>query len=236
MTAVVVPLCLCIFRSVLGCSDVWGCCATMILKFRICLRFSGHLQDLRFIKLLFSTVKVTVWRVERKILVLVDESQVIERDLDTLYIPCASEQRAKSAMKTTSENSSSSTFTFESDSTNDFTHKNNWFEYQKEVIENEIEEMLIKYRNCFDYLQKVFHQVNLLQEENLKLRDEHLDLSILVSAKENDLISEKEVVVVPKVKKKDSGGEIQVEVYKQGTRKTELCNKWEETGECTYGD
>ncbi|PON73757.1 Zinc finger, CCCH-type [Parasponia andersonii] len=29
---------------------------------------------------------------------------------------------------------------------------------------------------------------------------------------------------------------VELEVYKQGTFKTELCNKWQETGECPYGD
>ncbi|KAM0933250.1 putative transcription factor C3H family [Dioscorea sansibarensis] len=31
-------------------------------------------------------------------------------------------------------------------------------------------------------------------------------------------------------------GEVEVEVYNQGMFKTELCNKWEETGECPYGE
>ena len=30
--------------------------------------------------------------------------------------------------------------------------------------------------------------------------------------------------------------QVDLEVYKQGTFKTELCNKWQETGECPYGD
>ncbi|KAL9229256.1 hypothetical protein vseg_004742 [Gypsophila vaccaria] len=34
--------------------------------------------------------------------------------------------------------------------------------------------------------------------------------------------------------KKD--GPIELEVYNQGMFKTELCNKWQETGECPYGD
>ncbi|KAF4350986.1 hypothetical protein F8388_021693 [Cannabis sativa] len=29
---------------------------------------------------------------------------------------------------------------------------------------------------------------------------------------------------------------IEVDVYKQGALKTEICNKWQETGECPYGD
>ncbi|THU71889.1 hypothetical protein C4D60_Mb04t06260 [Musa balbisiana] len=32
------------------------------------------------------------------------------------------------------------------------------------------------------------------------------------------------------------GGALELEVYHQGMFKTELCNKWEESGECPYGD
>lgn len=32
------------------------------------------------------------------------------------------------------------------------------------------------------------------------------------------------------------GVEMDIEVYNQGMQKTELCNKWEETGECPYGN
>ncbi|KAJ1284529.1 hypothetical protein BS78_03G211000 [Paspalum vaginatum] len=32
------------------------------------------------------------------------------------------------------------------------------------------------------------------------------------------------------------GGGVELEVYNQGMFKTELCNKWEETGACPYGD
>ncbi|XP_072994348.1 zinc finger CCCH domain-containing protein 9-like isoform X2 [Typha latifolia] len=34
----------------------------------------------------------------------------------------------------------------------------------------------------------------------------------------------------------DEEGALEFEVYNQGMFKTELCNKWEETGECPYGD
>ncbi|KAL5719656.1 hypothetical protein ACHQM5_012409 [Ranunculus cassubicifolius] len=34
----------------------------------------------------------------------------------------------------------------------------------------------------------------------------------------------------------EQGEEIELEVYKQGMTKTELCKNWEETGECPYGD
>ncbi|KAG8056046.1 hypothetical protein GUJ93_ZPchr0001g30794 [Zizania palustris] len=34
----------------------------------------------------------------------------------------------------------------------------------------------------------------------------------------------------------DAGGGAELEVYNQGMFKTELCNKWEETGVCPYGD
>ncbi|WOK92527.1 zinc finger CCCH domain-containing protein 9-like isoform X2 [Canna indica] len=34
----------------------------------------------------------------------------------------------------------------------------------------------------------------------------------------------------------DGGGALELEVYHQGMFKTELCNKWEESGECPYGD
>ncbi|KAG7589350.1 Zinc finger CCCH-type [Arabidopsis suecica] len=37
-------------------------------------------------------------------------------------------------------------------------------------------------------------------------------------------------------KKEDQEEEIEVEVYNQGMTKTELCNKWQETGTCPYGD
>ncbi|KAL1223632.1 Zinc finger CCCH domain-containing protein 15 [Cardamine amara subsp. amara] len=37
-------------------------------------------------------------------------------------------------------------------------------------------------------------------------------------------------------KKEDEEEEIEVEVYNQGMTKTELCNKWQETGTCPYGD
>ena len=33
-----------------------------------------------------------------------------------------------------------------------------------------------------------------------------------------------------------SVGGLEFEVYDQGMFKTELCNRWEETGACTYGD
>ncbi|KAK3137927.1 hypothetical protein QOZ80_5AG0362250 [Eleusine coracana subsp. coracana] len=36
-------------------------------------------------------------------------------------------------------------------------------------------------------------------------------------------------------KEQDAGG-VEFEVYNQGMLKTELCNKWEETGACLYGD
>ncbi|KAL0801237.1 hypothetical protein Bca101_056413 [Brassica carinata] len=36
--------------------------------------------------------------------------------------------------------------------------------------------------------------------------------------------------------KKEEEEEIEVEVYNQGMTKTELCNKWQETGTCPYGD
>lgn len=35
---------------------------------------------------------------------------------------------------------------------------------------------------------------------------------------------------------KEEEEEIEVEVYNQGMTKTELCNKWQETGTCPYGD
>ncbi|XP_010415438.1 PREDICTED: zinc finger CCCH domain-containing protein 15 [Camelina sativa] len=37
-------------------------------------------------------------------------------------------------------------------------------------------------------------------------------------------------------KKEDQEEEIEVEVYNQGMTKTELCNKWQETGTCPYDD
>ncbi|KAL0733762.1 hypothetical protein Bca4012_009972 [Brassica carinata] len=36
--------------------------------------------------------------------------------------------------------------------------------------------------------------------------------------------------------KKEEEEEIELEVYNQGMTKTELCNKWQETGTCPYGD
>nr|POE92265.1 zinc finger ccch domain-containing protein 15 [Quercus suber] len=41
-------------------------------------------------------------------------------------------------------------------------------------------------------------------------------------------------VYVPGVKKEEEP--LELEVYNQGMYKTELCNKWQETGECPYGD
>lgn len=41
-------------------------------------------------------------------------------------------------------------------------------------------------------------------------------------------------VYVPGVKKEEEP--LELEVYNQGMFKTELCNKWQETGECPYGD
>ncbi|CAD6332778.1 unnamed protein product [Miscanthus lutarioriparius] len=38
------------------------------------------------------------------------------------------------------------------------------------------------------------------------------------------------------VEEKKLNGGLEFEVYNQGTLKTELCNKWEETGACPYGD
>ncbi|CAO2204168.1 unnamed protein product [Urochloa humidicola] len=37
-------------------------------------------------------------------------------------------------------------------------------------------------------------------------------------------------------KEEHAGGGMELEVYNQGMFKTELCNKWEETGACPYGD
>ncbi|CAN6802980.1 unnamed protein product [Brassica oleracea] len=37
-------------------------------------------------------------------------------------------------------------------------------------------------------------------------------------------------------KEEEEEEEIEVEVYNQGMTKTELCNKWQETGACSYGD
>lgn len=34
----------------------------------------------------------------------------------------------------------------------------------------------------------------------------------------------------------DVVGAVELEVYNQGMWKTELCNKWQETGACPYGD
>jgi len=34
----------------------------------------------------------------------------------------------------------------------------------------------------------------------------------------------------------DEAAALELEVYDQGMFKTELCNKWQETGECPYGD
>ncbi|OAY60444.1 zinc finger CCCH domain-containing protein 14 isoform X2 [Manihot esculenta] len=42
-------------------------------------------------------------------------------------------------------------------------------------------------------------------------------------------------VCVPRgVKREDAA--VELDVYNQGMRKTELCNKWQETGTCSYGD
>ncbi|WOG92901.1 hypothetical protein DCAR_0312178 [Daucus carota subsp. sativus] len=38
------------------------------------------------------------------------------------------------------------------------------------------------------------------------------------------------------VKRELEGFEMDIEVYNQGMQKTELCNKWEESGECPYGN
>ncbi|KAL6842715.1 hypothetical protein ACP4OV_027559 [Aristida adscensionis] len=40
----------------------------------------------------------------------------------------------------------------------------------------------------------------------------------------------------PKEQGGGGGGGVELEVYNQGMFKTELCNKWEETGACPYGD
>jgi butyrate response factor len=37
-------------------------------------------------------------------------------------------------------------------------------------------------------------------------------------------------------KEQRTAGGVELEVYNQGMLKTELCNKWEETGACPYGD
>lgn len=44
----------------------------------------------------------------------------------------------------------------------------------------------------------------------------------------------KQKVVVPVAEKEEKP--LQLEVYNQGTLKTELCNKWQESGACPYGD
>ncbi|XP_021296703.1 zinc finger CCCH domain-containing protein 14 [Herrania umbratica] len=41
---------------------------------------------------------------------------------------------------------------------------------------------------------------------------------------------------VPPEAKKELENAMELEVYNQGTVKTELCNKWQETGTCPYGD
>ncbi|VVA94469.1 unnamed protein product [Arabis nemorensis] len=49
-------------------------------------------------------------------------------------------------------------------------------------------------------------------------------------------LSTKQKVYVRGGGKKEEEEEIEVEVYNQGMTKTELCNKWQETGTCPYGD
>lgn len=43
-------------------------------------------------------------------------------------------------------------------------------------------------------------------------------------------------VYVPGSDKEEGGGDLELEVYNQGMFKTELCNKWQETGTCPYGE
>ncbi|OVA02584.1 zinc finger protein [Macleaya cordata] len=139
----------------------------------------------------------------------------------------------------------------------------NWFELKRQGILMNYEEMLVRYNNCFVCLQQKFTEVNLLEEENLKLRAENLDLSMLISAKEKDIISSitglssskgdsssgannpnllrLAASKLPQIwntqcgEEKGKGVEL-LEVYNQGMAKTELCNKWEETGCCPYGE
>ncbi|VFQ70258.1 unnamed protein product [Cuscuta campestris] len=46
--------------------------------------------------------------------------------------------------------------------------------------------------------------------------------------------SQQQTVYIPGAKLED--GSVEFEVYNQGMMKTELCNKWQETGECPYGE
>ncbi|KAF3515521.1 hypothetical protein DY000_02062932 [Brassica cretica] len=50
------------------------------------------------------------------------------------------------------------------------------------------------------------------------------------------LITQKVYVRGGKKEEEEEEEEIEVEVYNQGMTKTELCNKWQETGACPYGD
>ncbi|KAL1192373.1 Zinc finger CCCH domain-containing protein 14 [Cardamine amara subsp. amara] len=55
--------------------------------------------------------------------------------------------------------------------------------------------------------------------------------SRLTSQLSSDSVSQK--VRVPTKGEKEA---LELEVYRQGMMKTELCNKWQETGDCPYGD
>ncbi|CAH8257267.1 unnamed protein product [Arabidopsis lyrata] len=49
----------------------------------------------------------------------------------------------------------------------------------------------------------------------------------------SDSVSSQKVCVVPTKGEREA---LELEVYRQGMMKTELCNKWQETGACPYGD
>ncbi|XP_062109451.1 zinc finger CCCH domain-containing protein 15 [Humulus lupulus] len=56
------------------------------------------------------------------------------------------------------------------------------------------------------------------------------------SATLQNIVKQKVNVGGGKKKENHGGDPVELDVYKQGALKTEICNKWQETGECPYGD
>ncbi|KAK1295031.1 Zinc finger CCCH domain-containing protein 15 [Acorus calamus] len=178
------------------------------------------------------------------------------------------------------------------------TGRDDLFEIQKNQIARKIQDTIEDYNDCFRCLQQEMADLKLIREENLNLRSLNLELSLMLSDKENlppvpstgqfspiggrgTEASEDELLlrslfagfgessvegrsggrkavaaslggskggsaavgVVKPLQRvllttsgQEGGEEEEVEVYEQGMYKTELCNKWEEMGECPYGN
>ncbi|KAE8664772.1 hypothetical protein F3Y22_tig00112738pilonHSYRG00339 [Hibiscus syriacus] len=86
---------------------------------------------------------------------------------------------------------------------------------------------------CFSRLQVLMGELETLRKENRDLRLANTELIKLLRLSSQS--TAQRICVAPLERREDKKG-IEMEVYNQGMVKTELCNKWQETGSCPYGD